>query len=101
LFPIQQLSTGVLAEIIRRQPSSPARTTLAWQLAVGPALARATTVALSDGVLTVHSPDARWTLEITRARDIVLRRLQHFLGAECVTSLRVERQVPGIRYEHP
>jgi predicted nucleic acid-binding Zn ribbon protein len=92
LLPIQQLSAGVLAEVIRRQPSSPARTTLAWQLAVGPALARATTVALSDGVLTVQSPDARWTLEITRARDIVLRRLQHSLGSECVKSLRVERQ---------
>jgi predicted nucleic acid-binding Zn ribbon protein len=90
LLPIQQLS-GVLAEVLRRQPSSPARTTLAWQLAVGPRLARATDVALSDGVLTVHASDARWTLEITRARDIVLRRLQDFLGAECVRSLRVEK----------
>ena len=91
MLPIQQLSSGVLAEVIRRQPSSPARTTLAWQLAVGPALARATTVALADGVLTVQSPDARWTLEITRARDIVLKRLQYFLGPECVKALHVER----------
>jgi hypothetical protein len=92
VLPIQQLSAGVLADVIRRQPSSPARTALAWQLAVGPALARATTVTLVDGVLRVQSTDARWTLEITRARDIVLRRLQHFLGAGCVTSLQVERQ---------
>jgi predicted nucleic acid-binding Zn ribbon protein len=91
MLPIQQLSTGVLADVIRRQPSSPARTTLAWQLAVGPALSRSTKVALCEGVLTVHSSDARWTLEITRARDIVLRRLQHFLGPECVTSLRIEK----------
>ncbi len=97
MFPIQQFSAGVLADVIRRQPSSPARTTLAWQLAVGPALARATTVALSDGVLTVQSSDARWTLEITRARDIVLRRLQHFLGPECVSSLRVERKPGSLR----
>ncbi len=55
MLPIQQLSAGVLADVIRRQPSSPARTALAWQLAVGPALARATTVALCDGVLTVQS----------------------------------------------
>jgi predicted nucleic acid-binding Zn ribbon protein len=82
----------VLAEVIRRQPSTPARTALAWQIAVGPALARATTVELSEGVLTVHSADARWTLEITRARDIVLKRLQHFLGADSVTSLRIERE---------
>jgi len=91
MLPIQRFSSGVLAEVIRRQPSSPARTTLAWQLAVGPALARATTVALTDGVLTVQSSDARWTLEVTRAGDIVLRRLQHFLGPDCVKTLRIER----------
>ena len=92
MIPIQHFSSGVLAEVIRRQPPSPARTTLAWQLAVGPALARATTVELSGGVLTVQSPDARWTLEITRARDIVLRRLQHFLGPDSVKALHIERE---------
>jgi predicted nucleic acid-binding Zn ribbon protein len=91
VVPIQHFSSGVLAEVIRRQPSSPARTALAWQLAVGPALARATTVALNDGVLSVQSSDARWTLEITRARDIVLRRLQHVLGPDSVKTLRIER----------
>ena len=94
VVPIQHFSAGVLAEVLRRQPSTPARTALAWQIAVGPALARATTVELSEGVLTVHSPDARWTLEITRARDIVLRRLQHFLGADSVKALHIERE-PG------
>jgi predicted nucleic acid-binding Zn ribbon protein len=91
MFPIQHLSSGVIAEVIRRQPSSPARTTLAWQLAVGTALARATTVELSEGVLTVHSPDPRWTLEITRARDVVLGRVQHYLGAAHVKRLRIEK----------
>jgi predicted nucleic acid-binding Zn ribbon protein len=90
LQPIQHFSSVVLSDVIRRQPSSPARTTLAWQLAVGPALARATTVELVDGVLTVHSADARWAQEVTRARDIVLRRLQHYLGSDCVRALRVE-----------
>jgi predicted nucleic acid-binding Zn ribbon protein len=94
MIPIQHFSAGVLADVIRRQPSSPARTMLAWQIAVGPALARATTVELSEGVLTVHSSDARWTLEVTRARDIVLRRLQHFLGPDCVKALHIERE-PG------
>jgi predicted nucleic acid-binding Zn ribbon protein len=97
LQPIQHFSSVVLSEVIRRQPSSPARTALAWQLAVGPALARATTVELADGVLTVHSADARWTQEITRARDIVLRRLQHFLGPDSVTSLRIEGRPNRIR----
>ena len=99
MLPIQHLSSGVIAEIIRRQPSSPARTTLAWQLAVGTALARATTVELSEGVLTVHSPDPRWTLEITRARDVVLGRVQHYLGPAHVKTLRIEKaawQIPRI-----
>jgi predicted nucleic acid-binding Zn ribbon protein len=87
---IQHLTSGILADIIRRQPSSPARTTFAWQLVVGPALARSTTVELIDGVVAVRSSDARWTLEITRARALVLQRLQHFLGAETVRALRIE-----------
>jgi Dna[CI] antecedent, DciA len=92
LQPIQHFSAGVLAEVIRRQPSTPARTGLAWQLAVGPALARATTVELCEGVLTVRSSEAHWTLEIARARDVVLRRLQHFLGPDSVKALHIERE---------
>lgn len=87
----------MVAEVIRRQPSSPARTALAWQIAVGPALARATTVELVDGVLTVHSADARWTQEVTRARDIVLRRLQHFLGPDSVQTLEIEGSPNRVR----
>jgi hypothetical protein len=89
---IQQFSHGVLADVIRRQPSTPARTTFAWQLVVGPALARATSVELVDGVLKVRSTDARWTLEINRARGLVLARLQTLLGVETVTGLHIERE---------
>jgi predicted nucleic acid-binding Zn ribbon protein len=91
VIPIQRFSSGVLTEIVRRQPSSPGRTSFAWQLAVGPALARATTVALRDGVLTVRASDERWGLEIARAREVILARLQRVLGPEQVRTLRVER----------
>jgi uncharacterized lipoprotein YmbA len=87
MLPIQQFSFPVLAEIVRRQPSSSARTTFAWQLAVGPALARVTVVTLTDGILTVQSQDPRWAQEIGRSRDIVLRRLQTLLGQEAVRTL--------------
>ena len=54
---------------MRRQPSSPGRTAFAWQLAVGPALGRATTVELARRRPHGHAPtDARWTREIERAR---------------------------------
>ena len=91
MLPIQQLGSSVLAEIVRRQPPSAARTSFAWQLAVGPALARTTTATLADGVLTVHMSDARWGQEISRARNVVLTRLQHLLGVDAVRSLRIER----------
>ena len=91
MIPIQRFSSGVLGEIIRRQPPSPGRTTLAWQLTVGPALARSTSVTLHGGVLVVRSPDVRWTQEITRARETVLTRLQHLLGPENVRTLRIEK----------
>jgi hypothetical protein len=88
--PIQQFSSAVLAAIVRRQPSSAARTAFAWQLAVGTTLARVTTVELADGTLIVRAPDSRWTQEIHRARAVVLGRLQTLLGPDVVRALRVE-----------
>jgi len=88
--PIQQFSSSVLAEIVRHQRPSSARTSFAWQLAVGPALARVTTVALVNGVLIVRALDQRWAQEILRARDTVLKRLQHLLGPDTVQALRLD-----------
>jgi hypothetical protein len=89
--PINTFSSGVLAEVIRRQPDSPGRTSLAWQVAVGPALARATTVELVDGVLHVSARDARWLPELREARPQVLLRVQRLLGRD-VTSLTIESE---------
>jgi predicted nucleic acid-binding Zn ribbon protein len=97
MLPIQQLTSSVLGEIIRRQPPSDARTTFAWQIAVGAALARATVVRLVDGVLTVSTSDLRWVTEVEAARDIVLRRLQQLLGPDAVTKIRIESQTRPIR----
>jgi predicted nucleic acid-binding Zn ribbon protein len=81
---IQTFAGGVLAEVVRRQPPSPARTTFAWQLAVGPALARMTSVELEGTTLRVNAADARWLKEIERARAVILPKLQSLLGAEAV-----------------
>ncbi|MEO8078608.1 MAG: DciA family protein [Acidobacteriota bacterium] len=91
MIPVQNFSSGVLAEILRRQPASKERTQLAWHMAVGPALARVTTVELSEGVLTVRSADTRWTLEIQRARGAVLQKMQHLLGESEVTKIETDR----------
>ncbi len=87
MVPIQSFSSGVLAEIVRRQPASKERTNFAWQLAVGQALARATTVELKDGVLTVRALDHRWIREIERARTSIMQKMQQILGADQVTRI--------------
>jgi predicted nucleic acid-binding Zn ribbon protein len=88
---IQSFATVVLSDIVRRGPSSPARTAFAWRLAVGPALANATTVELVGNVLMVHASDSRWADEIRRSRQLVLGRLQQLLGNETIAALRFAR----------
>ena len=86
--PIQDFSGSVLADILRRQPSSPARTALAWQMVVGPRLARATSVEMDGTTLRVRSTDARWLKEIDRAKSAILPRLQQLLGPDQLSTLR-------------
>lgn len=84
---IQTFSGSVLAEVIRRQPASPARTAFAWQLVVGPTLARMTSVIIEGTTLRVSAADPRWLKEIDRARATVLPKLQGLLGADAVTKI--------------
>lgn len=86
--PIQSFSTRTIAEIIRRQPASNGKTRFAWQLVVGPALARATTVELDAGVLRVRC-DERWARELVRAQDVILQRLQQLLGAQALERISI------------
>ncbi len=87
MIPIQTFSTGVLAEFVRRQPASAARTSFAWQIAVGAGLAGKTTVELTDGVLHVRARDPRWLKDVRDLRQQVLLRLQHLLGSD-IASIR-------------
>ncbi len=89
--PVQSIVPAVLAEIIRRQPASKERTAFAWSVAVGPALARVTSVELRGRTMVVTTRDARWAKEIERATATILPRVQHLLGATIVDSLEVHR----------
>jgi predicted nucleic acid-binding Zn ribbon protein len=77
---LNSVAPAVLAELIRRQPASKERTAFAWSVAVGPALARVTTVELREGVLVVVPRDVRWAKEIERAKGTILVRLHQLLG---------------------
>jgi len=87
---LQSFATTAIAEAIRRQPSSPARTAFAWSLAVGPALARVTTVELDHRILRVGSNDPRWGREVLRASHTILDRLRQLLGDEAVAQIVIE-----------
>jgi predicted nucleic acid-binding Zn ribbon protein len=89
MLPIQQFSSGVLAEIIRRQAPSAERASFAWQIAVGPAISRTTTIDLVDGVILVTARDADWARAVERGATTILPRMQHLLGGQAVSALKV------------
>ena len=89
MLPVQGIAAGVIAEIIRRQPPSPEKTAFAWSVAVGPALARATSVELRNHNLIVMARDVRWQRELERARETILARVQLLLGTDVVKGLYI------------
>ncbi len=88
---VQQFAPALLADILRRQQPSDGRTAFAWQIAVGTAVARATTIRLEKGRLTVTASDPRWIAEIERAREPVLHRMQHLLGPDSIRTISLSR----------
>lgn len=86
---VHAVAPAVLAELIRRQPASKERTAFAWLVAVGPALARVTTVELRDRTLAVTARDPRWAKEIERAKPTILARVRQLLGEGAVESIEV------------
>ena len=90
MVPLSGLATAVIAELIRRQPSTAGKISFAWSVAVGPAIGRATSrVDLHERVLHITAKDARWAKEIERASDTILARLAILLGAGAVDALQV------------
>jgi hypothetical protein len=63
---------------------------VAWRIAVGDALGRASRVRLlPDGAIEVQSADQRWHLELRRSSDVILARLKTLLGADSVRCLSI------------
>jgi hypothetical protein len=86
VIAVQNVLPGVLIELVRRQPTSPAKVDFAWRTSVGPAIARASHAALNDaGVLTVTVADARWRREIEHSLPAVRARLERLLGDAVAT----------------
>lgn len=88
--PLSNCLPGAIAEMLDRQPLSVAKVAFAWHWAVGPAVERATTIALRNGMLEVTVSDAHWRREIQRSTHLILARLDAMLGEGTVRDLRVE-----------
>ena len=87
--PFQSFAPAVLAEIIRRQPDSAERTAFAWSVAVGPALARVTSVEIRNRNLIVSARDVQWARELERSHETILLRVQHLLGKDTIKGMYI------------
>lgn len=94
MHPVQQFLPEALAVILRRAPLSPEKVAFAWRTAVGPSLAKKTTVELRDGVLHVYATDMVWRREVERGSGVIRARLDSLLGEGVVQSMDMSRTLP-------
>ena len=87
--PLSSVVPGAIVALLRDAPLSAGKVTFAWNAAVGPALRRATSVHLEDGVLLVDASSPEWAHEVSRSTHVILRRLQQLLGEKTVTQITV------------
>jgi hypothetical protein len=90
-FAVIQASTvmpAVLAEVIRKAPLTDEKVALAWRLAVGPAVDKATTVRLSsNGTLHVSAESPAWIDAVRKSAGLIRSRLAHLLGEKAVSRI--------------
>ena len=79
---------AVVAEILRKAPHCDEKVSLAWRLAVGPAIAKATTVRLvADGTLHVKADTQAWIDAVRKSTSLIHLRLGDLLGENLVKRL--------------
>jgi hypothetical protein len=88
MIPVQSAIPDVLAEVLRKAPLTPEKVSFAWRAAVGPAVARVSSVRLGEsGTLHVTVTEAHWAPAISKSSALILRKLATLLGPEIVTRL--------------
>jgi hypothetical protein len=89
VIPVQDIIPGTVARILREAPLTPEKVAFAWRAAVGPAVEKATTIALHDHVLHVRATGPVWQSEIERHGTLIRARLDALLGPGVVRWVRV------------
>lgn len=89
--PLTHAVPGAVRLLLRDAPLSAGKIELAWRVAVGPALGRATSIAFEDHVLIVEASTPEWSREVSRSAPVILERMREFLGADVVSRIEVRR----------
>ena len=88
MIQANKVMPAVVAEIIRKAPMCDEKVTLAWRLAVGPAIAKVTTVRLvSDGTLHVKADGPAWVEAVRKSASLIHIRMGDLLGENLVKRL--------------
>ena len=86
----REVAARAVAEMLQRQPLSPAKVRFAWVTVVGAAIARATAVKLDGaGTLHVSTETGPWRREVQRSAHTIERRLVELLGSGAVRRILV------------
>ena len=95
-------TTAALGMLLRDQPLSPGKVSLAWSAAVGLTIDRFTSVALGpDGALAVTAANGHWAGEIRGSRPVIAARLKQLLGDGVVKRIDItSRTAPEERRSH-
>ena len=76
---------GVVADVIRKAPLTEEKVAFAWRLAVGPAVAKATSVRLgADGTLYLRADSPAWLDGVRQSVGLIRSRLAHYLGDDAI-----------------
>jgi hypothetical protein len=81
---------AALVHLLRAAPLSDGKVSFAWRTAVGPAIGRATSVKLEQGVLTVEVASDEWKRAVAQASPMIVARLRAFLGDETIWRLEIK-----------
>ena len=86
-----QVLPAVVGELIRKAPLTPEKVAFAWRMAVGPVVAKSTTVRLgSDGVLYVTAESAAWLEAVRGSVGLIRARLDVYLGDGAITRMQFQ-----------
>ena len=95
MIAAQHCVTSALQAVLRNQPLSKGKVSLAWSAAVGRTIDRVTGASLdADGTLTVRADDRHWAREVGRSRALITSRLNQLLGDGVVKRLEVTSRTP-------